>query len=351
MARAPTIAARAQALGRANGFDGLRFLLALGIVVFHCYTLTRGGTWGMAWPLETAARLILPAFFILSGYLVASSLARCETAREFLLLRLLRIVPALTAVTIASVLLIGPLLTSSDLRAYFSDPRVPAYLQNILGLQRFQLPGLFQTNPRAAIVNGSLWTIQLEMICYGLLAALSLLSRGRVFNLLLVVWAGLLLFPNIPFLGLALAWLPAKDLVLGFAAGALLHRHAGRIVLNPLAGAASLLLAFCLVGSAGRADLAVLPLAYGVIWLATRQIPTCCTRADYSYGLYLAAYPLQQAVIHLFPGIAWWGVLAAALPAALFCAALLWHGVERPLLTRKHEIIARLTGSPAPVRA
>jgi peptidoglycan/LPS O-acetylase OafA/YrhL len=351
MARAPTIAARAQALGHANGFDGFRFVLALGIVAFHCCTLTAGGTAGMSWPIETAARLILPAFFILSGYLVASSLARCGTAREFLLLRLLRIVPALTAVTIASVLLIGPLLTSSDLRAYFSDPRVPGYFQNILGLQRFELPGVFEANPRAAVVNGSLWTIQLEMICYGLLAALSLLSRGRLLDLLLIVWGGLLLFPNIPFVGLALAWLPAKDLVLGFAAGALLYRYARRVPLHPLGGLVSLLLAFCLVRAGGYAVLAVLPLAYGVIWLATRRIPACLTRADYSYGLYLAAYPLQQAVIDLFPGIAWWGVLATALPAALFCAALLWHGVERPLLTRKHEIIARLTGGPAPVRA
>lgn len=350
MAASVTIAVRARILGRANGFDGLRLLLALGIVVFHCYTLATGAATGMFWPIETAARLILPAFFVLSGYLVASSLARCGTMREFLLLRLLRILPALAAITIASALLIGPLLTTRDLGVYFSDPRVPAYLQNILGLQRFDLPGVFEANPRAAIVNGSLWTIQLEMVCYGLLAMLSLLSRGRLPGLLLMLWGALLLFPHIPFLGLALAWLPAKDLVLGFAAGALLYRYSGRVVLYPLAGAISLLLAFCLA-HAGYPALAVLPLAYGVIWLALRRIPAFLTRADYSYGLYLAAYPLQQAVIHLFPGIAWWGVLTLALPLALLCAALLWHGVERPLLARKHEIIARLTGTHVPVRA
>jgi peptidoglycan/LPS O-acetylase OafA/YrhL len=351
MAALPTIAARAHALGHANGFDGLRFLLALGIVAFHCYTLANASTAGMAWPVESAARLILPAFFVLSGYLVASSLARCGTVREFLLLRLLRILPALTVVTVASVLLVGPLLTTVELRDYFSDSKVPAYLQNILGLQRFELPGVFEDNPRAAIVNGSLWTIQLEMICYGLLAALSLLSRGRLLNGLLLGWGALLLFPHIPFLGLALAWLPAKDLALGFVAGALLYRHAGRVILHPLAGIASLLLAFSLVRGGEYAVLAVLPLAYGVIWLAIRRIPASLTRADYSYGLYLAAYPLQQAVVYLFPGVAWWGVLAAALPLALLGAVGLWHGVERPLMARKHEIIARLTGVTVAVRA
>jgi peptidoglycan/LPS O-acetylase OafA/YrhL len=350
MTAAPTIAAHARILGHANGFDGLRFLLALGIVIFHCYTLTAGGTAGMFWPVETVARLILPAFFVLSGYLVASSLARCGTVREFLLLRALRILPALVAVTIASAFLIGPLLTTLEQREYFSDPRVPAYLQNILGVQRFHLPGVFEANPRAAIVNGSLWTIQLEMICYGLLAALSLLSRGRLLNFLLIAWGVLLLFPRIPFAGLALVWLPAKDLVLGFAAGVLLCRYSGRVVLHPLPGLVSFLLAFCLV-RIDQPALAVLPLAYGVIWLAMRRIPARLTRADYSYGIYLIAYPLQQAAIHLLPGIAWWGVLAIGLPLALLCACGLWHGVERPLLARKHEIVARLTGARVPVRA
>lgn len=349
MAAPFTIAARARELGRANGFDGLRLLLALGIVVFHSHTLTTAGA-ALFWPLETLARLILPAFFVLSGYLVMSSLKRCGTVREFLLLRLLRILPALALVTIASAFLIGPLFTVVGLREYFSDLAVPAYLRNILVWPHFSLPGLFESNPRAGTVNGSLWTIQLEMICYGLLAVLSLVARGWLFGVVLLFWSALLLFPEIPFVGLALAWLPAKDLVLGFAAGALLHRYRGRVALHPLAGAISLLLAFCLV-RAGFAALAVLPLAYGVIWLALRRIPAAFTRADYSYGLYLAAYPLQQAAIHMFPGITWWGVVTLALPLALLCAALLWHGVERPLLARKHEIITRLMGGPVAVRA
>jgi hypothetical protein len=39
------------------------------------------------------------------------------------------------------------------------------------------------------------------------------------------------------------------------------------------------------------------------------------------------------------------------LPLALLGAVGLWHGVERPLMARKHEIIARLTGVTVAVRA
>lgn len=349
MAAACTIAARASVLGRANGFDGLRLLLALGIVAFHCHTLTTAGA-DLPWPVAAAAHLILPAFFVLSGYLVMSSLERCATVREFLLLRVLRLVPALTLVTLVSAFLIGPLFTTVSLRDYFSDSAVPTYLRNILVWPHFALPGLFEDNPRAGIVNGSLWTIQLEVICYGLLGAAALLSRGKVLNIVLIAWGALLLFPRIPFLGLALAWLPAKDLALGFVAGALLYRFSGRIRLHSGAALVSLLLAFGLAATGELAALAVLPLAYGVIWLALRRIPPFLTRDDYSYGLYLAAYPVQQAAIFLAPGIAWWGVLAVALPLTLLCAMLLWHGVERPLLARKREIILRLTGAPTDVR-
>lgn len=349
MTAAETIAERAHRLGRANGFDGLRLFLAFGIVAFHSYTLTVGNALAMAWPLKGGAQLILPAFFVLSGYLVSASLARCDSVREFVLLRLLRIVPALTVVILVSILLLGPLLTTAPLRDYFSDSHLPAYLQNILGLQHFHLPGLFETNPRAGIVNGSLWTVQLEMVCYGLLAVLALLSRRWGIDLGLAALAVLLLFPRVPLLGLLLAWLPAKELVLGFVVGALLQRFAGCVPLHPLAGLAALLLAFWLAGF--HATLAMLPLGYGVIWLALRRIPVWLTRADYSYGLYLAAYPLQQSFIFLFAGISWWENLMLALPVAMLYAVLSWHGVERPMLARKHEIVARLAGSAVAVRA
>jgi peptidoglycan/LPS O-acetylase OafA/YrhL len=83
------------ACARSNGFDGLRLLLALGIVAFHSYTLSHGSIAGMAWQAQVGARLILPAFFALSGYLVSDSLGRAGT-----------------------VLLLGPLLGSEPLPDY-----------------------------------------------------------------------------------------------------------------------------------------------------------------------------------------------------------------------------------------
>jgi peptidoglycan/LPS O-acetylase OafA/YrhL len=60
---------------------------------------------------------------------------------------------------------------------------------------------------------------------------------------------------------------------------------------------------------------------------------------------------LQQGIAALSPGLAWWTELALSLPLASLCAALLWHGVERPLLSCKHEFIARLSRKPVRVVA
>src|SRR3954452_13263617 len=133
VARTESAAARMHACGRCNGFDGLRLALASGIVAFHSFNLTHGNADTMPGVVQAAARLILPAFFALSGFLVAGSLARAESLRTFLLLRLLRLLPALSLVVTATALLLGPLLSELPLRDYLRDPVLPAYFRNVWG--------------------------------------------------------------------------------------------------------------------------------------------------------------------------------------------------------------------------
>jgi peptidoglycan/LPS O-acetylase OafA/YrhL len=338
-----SIAARSARLGHANGFDALRLGLAAGIFAFHSFTLTTGQVHGMAWQGEVAARLILPGFFAISGYLVSGSLAWCATLRLFLGLRLLRVLPALAIVTLATALLLGPLLTERTLVAYFADPGVPRYLQNMLMMPHYVLPGLFDGNVRPGIVNGALWTIPLEMSCYGALAALALAFRGRLFLLLTALVPLIFLFGT--------PWDLPRDFALSFVTGILLFRCSRHVPVHGMAGAAALLAAFWLVTDPARGPLAAPPLAYGAVWLGLHRIPAWLTRADYSYGLYLCGFP-QQSFIHLFPAqAAWWTMLAIVLPLSLACAACLWHGVENPILSRRHEILARFAGRFAPLRA
>jgi peptidoglycan/LPS O-acetylase OafA/YrhL len=58
---------------------------------------------------------------------------------------------------------------------------------------------------------------------------------------------------------------------------------------------------------------------------------------DFSYGLYIYAFPVQQSLAQLAGGnIQPMLNLALALPITLILAALSWHVVEKPALRLKH---------------
>ncbi|QZO01502.1 acyltransferase family protein [Chenggangzhangella methanolivorans] len=171
--------------GVGPGFDAVRIGLAFLILYIHCALLDPDPA-REALPLFPYAPIarwaldfaVLPLFFALSGFLVAGSVERLPL-NQFLTNRALRIFPALGVEIALSALILGPLLTSFALGAYFSDPAFLKYFLNILGLIHYQLPGVFLSNPQAGIVNGALWTVPHELTCYALLTALVLCGVYR----------------------------------------------------------------------------------------------------------------------------------------------------------------------------
>lgn len=80
--------------GRTTGFDYLRIGLAVGVVAWHTIPLSYGPEAAkavMTGPWRAVVAIILPAFFALSGFLVAGSLERNRSLFRFGSLRALRI--------------------------------------------------------------------------------------------------------------------------------------------------------------------------------------------------------------------------------------------------------------------
>jgi peptidoglycan/LPS O-acetylase OafA/YrhL len=81
-----------------------------------------------------------------------------------------------------------------------------------------------------------------------------------------------------------------------------------------------------------------LPAAYLTIYLGLvnpRKI-TLLRGADYSYGLYLYGFAVQQAVARIFPWSHHWYLnLALTVPIASLFAAMSWTFVEKPTLQLK----------------
>jgi peptidoglycan/LPS O-acetylase OafA/YrhL len=65
-------------------------------------------------------------------------------------------------------------------------------------------------------------------------------------------------------------------------------------------------------------------------------------RGDYSYGIYLYGFPVQQTVAYLFPASREWYLNALfSLPVIIALAALSWHIIERPSLSLKKVLQGR----------
>ena len=72
--------------------------------------------------------------------------------------------------TVLSTVVLGPWVSSLSLPDYFAHPLLADYACNLVFNLRDLLPLHFSGNVLPTAVNGSLWTIALELACYGALA-------------------------------------------------------------------------------------------------------------------------------------------------------------------------------------
>ncbi len=347
---APTIAERLS--GRDNNFNLIRFLAATLVLLDHAVALAGTGEPRLLvlGPLSLnlaevpLGRIAVDVFFVVSGFLVTRSVLTRPTVMEFAVARVLRLLPALLAVSFLIAFVLGPLVSERSFAEYFSDVKAWLYapLTGLLVSHSETLPGVFETGREQGVVNSPLWTLRYEAICYAILAALglagALLHRRVVYSLAGLLAAYLLVTFATDLRGQVAAIDSLSRFGLSFFLGGALFVFSDRIRLH-------LLWAIALAGIAAvTSQTAIaeftfrLALSYGVIW--TALVPGGPIRGfnrlgDYSYGLYILCWPIQQTIVTLIPAIAAPALFAISFPITLGFAALSWHLVEHPALKCK----------------
>ncbi len=291
-------------------------------------------------------------FFAISGYLVAQSWERDPHVLRFLAKRALRIFPGLAVCTLLSVLVLGPLLTTLDAGTYWRNEHTRGYLTNMALYITYHLPGVFANNRLPHAVNGSLWSLPVEFFMYLLLAFLGLLAAAfkavsnrllawtlgvmaLVFMLLAALWAGttteaLVIYRTdlrqVPMCGVY------------FLVGASLFCFK----LNKYFTLSNVLLALVLWLCLGvqphwfaMAAWVVLPFVVLAFGLARQPWLVRMHARDYSYGIYIYAFPVQQTLVSFWPEMALPAYLLSTLVITVALAALSWHFVEKPALKLK----------------
>lgn len=345
---------------RRNNFDALRIAAALMVVHGHGWVLSGGpgpGLWGVPF-----ARVGLDVFFSISGFLVMGSWERTPRLRPFLAKRAWRIFPGLAACVLLTAFVMGPLATRLPVAEYFGHSLTYQYLFNIALRNELFLPGVFEGLHERGAVNGSLWSLLPEFLCYLLVPLLAFVpGRGRTW--LLAAGAAVLGSVGLYlFYGYAGPVIRAYNLDVRYAlveapfflVGALLQLLDRRYGERLWRADVCLLFFAANYSVSGWFDWWNIPLEwftlpYIVIAFGRMSLPVVRDAGrfgDVSYGLYLYAFPVQQLVIQFLPGAQYPVLLCVAFTLPL--AFLSWHGVERPALRWRQQPDVRRTVAPAP---
>jgi peptidoglycan/LPS O-acetylase OafA/YrhL len=289
--------------------------------------------------------LAVMVFFVMSGFLVTPGLARSGDIIDYAVNRALRIFPALFTVVLFSALLLGPLLTTQSLSAYFSNPRLYLYFKNVVTSYDDFLPGVV-LDGQPAIINGSLWTLQFEVLSYVMLALACLLGLLRRKGIFLLLWAtsysmyvGLNFAPGVSDL-LPGRLVTLNNLFVYFIGGSAFFLFRDRIPFS-LANALTALSAMALALPVGLGPLVVpIGLPYLVTYCGLSDLPGRAMMShDPSYGVYLIHAPILCALMLFFPSLkVWWAAAMIVFFIALALSYMSWTFVEGPALRRKKTV-------------
>jgi peptidoglycan/LPS O-acetylase OafA/YrhL len=367
--------------GVGPGFDFLRYSLAFSVVGWHSLPVAEGALAdeaARATPLWFFRFAVVPLFFALSGFLITGSATRL-TLGNFLINRGLRIVPALVVEVLLSAFILGFVFTKLPAADYFNDVQFWRYLLNIIGYVHLQLPGVFTDIPFPNVVNGSLWTIPFELGCYLVMSILILTGGIRhlwvVASCLGIFFVGSVLYkyttlPNrLPYAAWRImrfafsndgTFLSGPSLFPYFLSGSLFFLLRDRIPYDNrvLGVSTALLLTIPLAGNASWQDntlvqaAASILLVYVLVFVGVSNLrpPSFLRYGDYSYGVYLYGFPIQQAIISVFPNTNYWylNFSLTLIPLMMF-ATFSWHVVERPIVSLRKKysfLIKRLESDP-----
>jgi peptidoglycan/LPS O-acetylase OafA/YrhL len=350
---------------RENNFDAVRLIAATAVIYGHAHPLT--GTLDVGFLGNAVEGWAVKVFFVVSGYLITASWLADPDPRRYFEKRCLRIFPALWVVVILSMFVLGPLFTDLPLRAYFRSPLLREYSWNFILRPAYALPGVFDRIPYPHAVNGSLWSLPVEFAMYLLMpVVIALGARSRMRWLLGAVTvvlgvASLYILrgggPRPPgtLWGTSLA--SSLDVCPYFLLGACAQFYQFKTLLHPGVALGMIgLAAFIQPSGAMLTELTLYILTtVAVLGFALTPAPVLSRAGrwgDFSYGIYLYGFPVQQSVnalagSHLTP----LQNAMMSIPIAVVLAVFSWRLVERRALALKPKRAAPRTVPAVEVQA
>ncbi|MBD5247071.1 MAG: acyltransferase [Barnesiella sp.] len=330
-----------------NNFNIIRLFLAFYIVLVHFAALT---------DTETSLLIVrghdcVCGFFVISGFLIYSSYCRSSSLKSYFEKRARRILPSYIFVVVLFAVALF-LVSSVPVEEYFGRHWLK-YLGSNLAFCNFvepTLPGVFADNGMTA-VNGSLWTIKIELTAYVMLPACVWLCRKIRMNPF--IFFGVVILLSIAYrIGCNMMFQRTGDehyltlarqiggLTAYFVVGMMMYELLDYVLRYKWQLFVIGLLAFIGAYCAPVTATVVKPFALGCIIIPAAFIGrwgVWLGAADISYDMYLLHFPVIQLVVHfrLPDRIGTIPSLMVVIAVVILLSCLTWHFIGEPFLRRK----------------
>jgi peptidoglycan/LPS O-acetylase OafA/YrhL len=338
-----------------NNFGVLRLFFANLVICYHSYFLIDGDThrdiFYRAFGTTALGGLGVAGFFLISGFLVVKSYCTSKSVKGYFLKRFLRIWPGFAVAFLVCLFIVVP-LGGGQLAGV-------NVLKNIYRFMTFQEPdadGVFHGLAQEQI-NGSMWTISYEFRCYMLvilLGACGLLRDRRKFLALTLLFGLAAFLPrnfSLPYPGIFGA-VSSDILFTGvFCAGGLFYLYRDVIKLRLRYALLAFPLFIALLFGEATTQIALMTAgAYILFCIANYKGDNAMSRftekTDFSYGIYLYSYPVQQLILWHDRTINMYQLMGLSLVFAWILGAMSWFLVEKPALSLKSRLRGKVEPTP-----
>lgn len=321
---------------RSNNLNLVKFIAALFVIISHAYPLCKGAKYNDI--LSDLSRnsiafgsLAVAIFFMSSGFFVTKSLLKSKDSKKYLHNRFIRIFPPLWFTLIVCIVVCGLFFSTYSLGKYFLSSDFFKYCLNFILIPIHNLPGVFMNNIYPGVVNGPLWTLPIEFVCY---LVLLLAYKLNLVNKKSYKYVALLVI--VAFVGINLIPLSIKGYIQPcflFFWGSFYWIYRDKITMKNTYFLISLV-AFVLLIVLGYGHVAsFLFVPYLTLYIAF-CLPQCNNRlaslGNLSYDIYLCGWPIQQMIISLFGGSMLVGMnILISIPLSILVGYITYSLVEK----------------------
>lgn len=360
---------------RSNSIGFIRWLLAFMVIFSHAGPLGNfygGRDLGTQWSEEQSfGGVAVAGFFFFSGFLITKSRSGRSTTARYFWRRVLRIMPAFWTTFLFTAFVLGPIAFMREegtLSGYFTaqEDSPFTYISNnlFLILNQPNIAGLGDSIPYGATWNGSAWTLAYEFGAYiavGVLGAIGALRHrilGAIFAFAMIGLATLqwLRVGDVSMAGDLFSDFRVLLLMAPFAFGMLFALYGEKIPVDGRVAAVAIVIAALTYGMGGWLAVGQYFFFYFLMWFAIRVhwLRNWERPGDFSYGVYIFAWPIQQMAAYFGLHEMGWLIYHASVVVVIHILAFAsWHLIEKPAMSLKDwtpKVIARALEKSRPTR-